>query len=74
MATLIQLSDVTIINLDTSTVLRYEDDLWHVYFNDAAHALTLTADETAVLAHYLRNHTNRVAYQAAHRLRQGFTS
>ena len=62
MATIIQLSDTTYLNLDTVTVLRCEEGEWRVYFHDHAHSLALTAEETAVLALYLRNHTNRIAY------------
>ena len=70
MATIIQLSDTTYLNLDTVTILRCEGGQWRVWFSDPAHAATLTADETAVLLKYLHNHTNRVTYQAVRRQRQ----
>lgn len=64
MATIIQLSDATYLNFDTVTVLRCEDGQWRVFCNDHAHALSLTDEETAVLALYLRNHTERSTYYA----------
>ena len=70
MATIIQLSETTYLNLDTVTILRHEDGQWRVWFNDPAHAATLTADETAVLLKYLHNHTNRITYQTVRRLMQ----
>ena len=73
MATIVQLSDTTYLNLDTVTVLRCEEGEWRVYFNDHAHFLALTAEETAVLALYLRNHTNRIAYYDVWRQRQSVT-
>ena len=73
MATIIQLSETTYLNLDTVTVLRCEESEWRVYFNDHAHAATLTADEMAVLALYLRNHIERATYHASTRLRQEVT-
>ena len=73
MATIIQLSETTYLNLDTVTILRCEDGQWRVWFSDPAHVATLTADETAVLALYLRNHIERATYHASTRLRQEVT-
>jgi hypothetical protein len=73
MATILQLSETTYLNLDTVTVLRCEDGQWRVFFNDHAHALTLTDEETAVLALYLRNHTERATYHAYTRRAQEVT-
>ena len=73
MATIIQLSETTYLNLDTVTILRCEDGQWRVWFNYPAHAATLTADETAVLIKYLDNHTNRVTYHTVRRLTQRAT-
>ena len=73
MATIVQLSETTYLNLDTVTVLRREEGEWRVYFNDHAHSLALTAEETAVLALYLRNHTERIAYDDVWRKRQSVT-
>ena len=42
MATLVQLSDTLTLNLDTVTVLRYEDGHWLVFFHDPAYACHLT--------------------------------
>jgi len=64
MATIVQLSDVTYLNLDAVTVLRCEEGQWRVWFQDHAHALVLTPEETAVLALYLRNHTERATFHA----------
>ena len=60
MATIIQLSDTTYLNLDTVTIMRCEDSQWRVWFSDPAHAATLTVDETAVLFTYLHNHLDRL--------------
>ena len=67
MATILQLSERTYLNLDAVTVLRYEDSEWLVFFHDHAHAYRLSVEETTVLAHYLHNHTNCVSYQAVRR-------
>jgi len=64
MATIVQLSDVTSLNLDAVTVLRCEEGQWRVWLQDHAQALALTPEETAVLALYLRNHTERATYGA----------
>ena len=73
MATIIQLSKTTYLNLDTVTVLRCEEGEWRVCFNDPCPRPTLTAEETAVLALYLHNHTNRIAYYDVWRQRQSVT-
>ena len=57
MATILQLSETTYVNLDTVTVIRYEGNLLTVFFSDHAHALTLSAEETTALEHYLGHHT-----------------
>ena len=64
LATIVQHSKLTYVNLDMATVLRYQDNEWHLYFTDHAHSLALTPEETVVLALYLRNHTERATYHA----------
>ena len=63
MATLVQLSEQLTLNVDQISVLRYEDGHWLVFFHDHAHALTLTDDESAVLAHYAKKHVSKLSWQ-----------
>jgi hypothetical protein len=62
-ATLLQLSETLTINIDTVTVLRYDDGHWLVFFDDPAHACHLSDEESAVLAHYTQKHTSRISWQ-----------
>lgn len=61
MATILQLSEETYLNLDIVTVLRHKDGQWQVWHGTAG-PLFLTNAEIAVLGVYLRNHTERRAY------------
>lgn len=63
MPTLVQLSEALVLNLDTVTVLRLEDVQWDVWCGTPG-PISLTGDEKAVLALYLRNHTERATYHA----------
>jgi hypothetical protein len=62
MPTLVQLSDATILNLDTVHLLRRVNGTWRVWLSEASEPLALTEAETAVLTRYLHNHTTRRAF------------
>ena len=67
MATIIQLSEATYLNIDAVLLIRVTGEEVRVYGHAQAPPLLLTPDESTVLAHYLRKHTSRLSYTAVRR-------
>jgi hypothetical protein len=62
MATLIQLSATSWLNMDTVTLIRQEGEQWRVWLSGHERSLTLTPEEVNALEYHVTRHSDKTAY------------
>jgi len=64
MATLIQLSATSWLNIDSVTVISREGEQWSVWVGGQEAPLSLTPEEARAIAYYVQRHAEGTAYGA----------
>jgi len=65
MGTLIQLSAMSWLNMDTVTLIRQEGQEWRVWVCGQETPLTLTAEEGKTMEHYVTRQSEKTAFNLA---------